>query len=202
MKSNSKLYILTECAVMTALATVLSLIKYSPFTLGGSITLLSMLPIIIIGLRHGPVWGFASSFLYSVIQLVLDLGTVAYVPTPVGIALCVLFDYTLAFSSLGVAGFFRIKPDDFGTKKIPYVKAFSAVAIACVLRFICHFISGVVVWYEITKAGGWNDYVQTVGMYTYSFVYNISYFGPETALTLCGVPIAVIVLKHAGKIKK
>ena len=48
---NKNVIMLCECAVMVALATVLSLIKIE-FPYGGSITICSMLPILIIGYRY------------------------------------------------------------------------------------------------------------------------------------------------------
>jgi len=71
--------------------------------------------------------------------------------------------------------------------------------LACVVRFISHFVNGAVVWYEITKNGDWNEYVHTVGMWIYSFVYNITYIGPETVMTLVAVPAIVMLL---GILKK
>ena len=44
-KSRTNLHILVESAIMIALATVLSLVKLWEMPLGGSITLLSMLPV-------------------------------------------------------------------------------------------------------------------------------------------------------------
>ena len=71
---------------------------------------------------------------------------------------------------------------------------FCGVLLACLVRFMSHFVNGAVVWYEITKNLEWNEYVQTVGMWLYSFVYNITYLGPETLMTLVAVPVIVTVL--------
>ena len=49
---------MTLCALFVALATVLSFIKVYQLPLGGAITLLSMLPIILIGQFLGVKWGF------------------------------------------------------------------------------------------------------------------------------------------------
>ena len=61
--------ILAEGAIMVALATVLSFLKLVQFPWGGSITVLSMLPIIVFALRHGVKRGLAISFVSSLIQL-------------------------------------------------------------------------------------------------------------------------------------
>ncbi|MBP3369029.1 MAG: energy-coupled thiamine transporter ThiT [Clostridia bacterium] len=52
-KSAVSLHVLTECALMIALATVLSLVKIYEAPFGGSVTLLSMAPIIVLSMRHG-----------------------------------------------------------------------------------------------------------------------------------------------------
>ena len=68
---------LVVSAVFIALASVLSLIQ--PFALpqGGGITILSMLPIVILAYRYGMLWGVASAFIYSVIQMFLGFSTVS-----------------------------------------------------------------------------------------------------------------------------
>ena len=54
---NTKTKILVEGAVMVALATVLSFIRVFKLPWGGSITLLSMLPIVLFSIRRGVSWG-------------------------------------------------------------------------------------------------------------------------------------------------
>lgn len=50
---KTKTKVLAECGILIALAAVLSLIKVFKLPWGGSITLLSMLPICLISIRHG-----------------------------------------------------------------------------------------------------------------------------------------------------
>ena len=73
---NSKTLALVEGAAMIALATVLSLIKVYKLPWGGSITLLSMVPICIFSIKRGIGYGMAVSFLYSLVQLFMDLGEI------------------------------------------------------------------------------------------------------------------------------
>ena len=51
----------------------LSLIKVLQMPFGGSITLLSMLPCAMISIMYGLKWGFAASFVESVIQLAFGI---------------------------------------------------------------------------------------------------------------------------------
>ena len=192
MTKKSKLYTLVECAILIAIATVLSIIKIYEAPLGGSVTLFSMVPIILISFRHGIKWGLGSGFVYSVLQLMLGMKNVMYVPGIVGIILCILLDYILAFTVLGLAGIFK-------TDKI--FKIIFATLFLCVLRYICHVLSGAVVWYEITKQGGWNDLVMRTGMWVYSLIYNIQYMLPETIITLVAAPAIVTILSVVNKQK-
>ena len=72
-KTNISVNKLTLSAIFVALATVLSLIKVIKMPLGGSVTLFSMLPIVLISCALGVKWGMAVSFVYSLIQLAFGI---------------------------------------------------------------------------------------------------------------------------------
>ncbi|MDD4773168.1 MAG: energy-coupled thiamine transporter ThiT [Eubacteriales bacterium] len=194
-KVKNKTRILVECAIMIAAATVLSVVIIYEAPLGGSVTLFSMVPILALSFRHGIKWGCASAFVYSVLQLILGIGNVLWVPTARGIVLCVLFDYIIAFTILGFACIFR------RLKTNEYMKILLGIILVCLLRYISHVISGAVVWYEITKEGQWNDLVNKFGMWTYSLIYNIQYMGPETVITLIAAPALHAVVNTIQKKK-
>ena len=157
-------------AVMIALASVLSLIKVYQLPLGGSITLLSMLPIVLLSVKFGPRWGLFSAFVYALVQFALDLpAAMSWGMTPGMWVGCIVFDYLLAFTVLGLAGIFR--------NKGPY-GLYIGIALALVLRFVCHFISGTVIFATWAQEG-WN-------VALYSIVYNGSFMLPELIFTLLG----------------
>lgn len=114
--------LIARIGIALALATVLKMLRIYHFPQGGSITLGSMVPIMLIALMYGPEIGFLTGFLYGILTLILD----PYILSPIQ----VLFDYPLPFTALGVVGFFK-------NKKL------LGVGIAAFVRFICHFISGV-----------------------------------------------------------
>ena len=203
MKRQQQVKILCECAMMVALATVLSMIKVWEAPLGGSVTLFSMVPILICGIVHGVKMGLFSAFAYSLIQLLLGIGTVAYVPDPLGIVLCIFLDYILAFTVLGLAGIFG-KKRFFKNEKASLYTNIALGSLVCVLlRFVCHILSGAVVWYSITKAGAWNDAVFRYGKWTYSLVYNATFMVPEMILTMIAVPVIVLLVRMIwGKVMK
>ena len=203
MKNRTK--IMVECAILIAASVILSFIKIYEAPLGGSVTLFSMLPLMLISVRHGLGWGLGSSFVFSVFKLWMGAGNFAYVPTLVGIIVVILLDYIVAYTSIGLAGIFRKCRFSKNEKTNKTVTVTLGVFVACLARFCSHFVNGAVVWYEITKNLEWNDYVQTVGMWVYSFVYNITYIGPETIMTLVAVPSFVVLLgvmeKHTRSTK-
>lgn len=199
---NKKTRIMVESAVLIAASIILSFIKIYEAPLGGSVTLFSMLPLMIISIRHGLGWGLGSAFIFSVFKLWMGAGNFAYVPTLKGIIVVILLDYIVAYSAIGLAGIFRKATFIKNEKTNLTVTTFFGVLFACVVRFMSHFVNGAVVWYEITKNLEWNEYVQTVGMWLYSFVYNITYLGPETLMTVIAVPAIVTVLGIMKKTEK
>ena len=203
MKRQQQIKILCEAAMMVALATVLSMVKVWEAPLGGSVTLFSMVPILICSIVHGVKMGLFSAFAYSLLQLLLGIGTVAYVPDPLGIVLCILLDYILAFTVLGIAGILTGRRLFKNEKLNLYVGVTLGSLLAVILRFVCHLLSGAVVWYSITKEGGWNDAVFRYGKWAYSFVYNASFMLPEIILTMIAVPLIVLLVRMIwGKVIK
>lgn len=106
MKNNNTKK-LAACAVMVALGAVLSLIKVLQMPFGGSITLLSMLPCAMISIMYGLKWGFAASFVESVIQLAFGItmdGILGWGMTPSALIGTILLDYIVAYTVIGIAG--------------------------------------------------------------------------------------------------
>lgn len=173
---NSKTKILTESAVMIALATVLSFIRVYKLPWGGSITLLSMLPIVLFSIRRGVGPGLGAAFVYSLIQFaqgVMD-GLFGWGLTPGMLIACILLDYIGAFTVLGLAGLFR-------KKGLP--GWICGISLAVILRFVLHFLSGVVIWHSFGEL--WDGFF-TENTYLYSFLYNGCYMLPELIFTLAG----------------
>ncbi|MBQ8911952.1 MAG: energy-coupled thiamine transporter ThiT [Clostridia bacterium] len=77
-KRRSAALRLAEGGVMLALATVLSVFKLADLPYGGSITLASLFPIMLVSYRHGLLFGSMTALLYGVIQQLLGLNTLSY----------------------------------------------------------------------------------------------------------------------------
>ena len=186
MKTNeteSRTKILAECAVLIALASILSLIKIYQMPLGGSITLLSMLPICLISIRHGLKLGFGSAFVYSVIQLIFGIifGGILGWGLTVGIFMAMMiFDYLAAFTVLGIAGIFR-KHGFFGIML--------GTALALFLRFVSHFISGRFLWTNLEAFDFLGISFAEGQPSLYSLIYNGAYMIPEMIFTMIAAPL-------------
>lgn len=73
--TSKKTFLLVEGALMIAMAFVLSYIKLYDMPMGGSITL-EMIPLVIMGLRHGVKWGTFTAAVHGIIQLILGFSNV------------------------------------------------------------------------------------------------------------------------------
>ena len=190
MKQEQKTKILVSSAMMVALASILSVFpKFNGmWPNGGSITLCSMLPIIIISYMYGLKWGFMSSTVFAVIQVMTDLRGIAGMDAMTTF-LVLLLDYGMAFIVLGIGGIFKDKLGN--TAKELCLGSMLAIG----LRFLSHFISGYLLfssyaeWF-FTQEGfalGNSIYatLQNSKMLfvAYSAMYNGSYLLPEIVLT-------------------
>ncbi len=184
MQTKKKnVYKLTLCAVFIALASVLSLIKIYKLPLGGSVTLFSMLPIIMLALLLGVRWGLASSFLYSLIQLGFGItldGLFGWGLTPWSLIGTIFLDYVIPFSLLGLVGFLKSE------KPLNIVLATIAVMV---IRFLCHFLSGVIIF---------DIWCEWESVWLYSLCYNGSFMLPELVFTSvsAGVIFSLPVIKR------
>lgn len=158
---NTKL--IASIGVALALSIVLSFFKLYKLPFGGSVTLGSMVPIILVSLVYGPEVGFLTGLLYGIIDLILD----PYILHPVQ----VLFDYPLPYMALGVAGYFKDK------------KLLGTI-VAVFARFIFHYIAGITFWASTAPKG--------TSPYIYSLVYNGSFLSIDGLICLVIIAVIPI----------
>lgn len=179
---NQKTHTLVECALMVALATILSFITVYKLPQGGDITAVSMMPLVLASFRHGPKWGLLTGFVFGLIQMMLGFENVMYCTTFGAMVLCVILDYLLAYSVMGLSCVFG-KP----IKRRGFSVAFGA-AVTGLLRYLCSFLSGILIWQDYAP--------DTMPVWLYSLTYNGSYMIPEIILTTIA---AVLVMKVLDK---
>jgi thiamine transporter len=122
---------------------------------GGSVTLGSMVPILVIAFRHDFKMGVTTGVIYGLVQMMLG----GWFYSPIGM----LLDYPLAFGVLGIAALFKKQPI-IGT------------VVGLAGRFIFHFISGVVFFWMYAPEG--------VSPVLYSALYNGGYLLAELVISV------------------
>ena len=193
---------LVVSAMLLALGTAISFVSEQiPFLnlpFGGTITLASLAPLVILSYMYGVRWGLGCAFVYSLFQMAVGFRTVSalFIPTDdafmgVGTAfLILLLDYVLAFGSVGFSGIFRNR-----LSKAPALILGSLVG--CALCYVFHVLSGYIFygawaeWFFAESAAkdlavsSWilSNFSGGSLSFLYSLVYNGCYMIPETVIT-------------------
>ena len=173
MSTNLRKFVIS--ALCVALAFVLSFVKVFRMPLGGSVTLMSMFVISMPAYLFGARYGFMSSFVYAILQLVQG-GTMLH-------PLQIFLDYIFAFTCFGIVAFFR------DIKHGSYV----GFLIACIIRWLSSSLSGYIFFREYAPAT-WNPIL-------YTLAYNGGYIFAEYLITIVIVTIPQVKnLLHKYKI--
>jgi thiamine transporter len=170
MKQTLRTRRLVEASLLVALATVLSILKIAELPYGGSITLASMFPILLLSYRHGMRWGLGGGLVYGVLQQLLGLNNLSYFTTWQSILAIIFLDYIIAFAVVGLGGIFRRVVEHQA------ISLGTGALFVCVLRYLCHVVSGATVWAGLSIPDG--------AALAYSFIYNATYMIPEAIILL------------------
>lgn len=210
-KSKDTTVKLTVSAIMVALSTVLSFVKFSELPYGGSVTLFSFVPILFVGYAYGAGWGIGAGLVHGILQTIFGINSAI---SGAGfkwwqVMLCALLDYLIAFGVLGLGGVFK------KSIKNPQASFALGALFACVLKYVSHFFSGYILfggWAEwfFTEGGGTSYGAKILSAYSgnalsavYSLIYNATFSIPETILSIVMVVILISVkpIRKAAGIK-
>lgn len=146
--------------ITIAISFVLSYVKLWEMPQGGSITFVSLLPIMLFAYIYGPKKGVLIGFIYGIMQAMQD----TWIIHPAQF----LLDYPIAFAMIGFAGVFR---NLTALDKLPQVKFILGAILAGLLRFVSHVLSGVFAFgaYAI-DAGQSNFWLYSLGYNSFVFV--------------------------------
>ena len=175
LSKKQKVRRIAESAIMLALATILSELAVVKFPFGGRVTIFSQVPLIVISYRYGVKWGVYTGLASGLVQMLFGMGNFSYVSGIAAYLILIFADYIIAFGALGLGGMFRNKI------KNPGISLSVGGAVVSVIRFICHFISGVTIW------GDYSNGAEAV--WKYSLEYNGGYMLPELIITVAGCAI-------------
>jgi len=176
MKKNLTLRALVEGAIFVALAQILSYLKLFELPQGGSIVI-AMLPIFFYCVRWGFGPGMLASFVYGLLQLLMD-GAYAWGWQSM------LGDYLVAFAVLGVSGLFHGRKGGL----------FTGIVAGSLARFLVHYVVGATVWAAYMPEEFFGMTMTTP--WFYSALYNGSYMLIDMILCLV---LAALLYKPLGK---
>ncbi len=157
-KVKFSIRLIFSIALFGAIAYVLNTIKFIRMPQGGSVTLFSMLPVMLISFIHGRGIGITSGILLGLLKM-LD-GIVFLNPFQF------ILDYMLANMSLGFASMFG------GNSK---VRIILGCGLSGFISVFCNILSGVLFFSEFATNGA--------NIWMYSIIYNFSSVGLEVILT-------------------
>ena len=187
-KFHLRIRALCEGAILLALALVLNMISkplFANLPQGGSVSL-AMFPLLLVAHRWGLGYGLLTGFCYGLLDMLLDGGYAWGWQS-------ILLDYLVAYTALGLGGFFKGKA--WGI--------FPCVAIGSLARFAVHYISGVTLYRIIEPTG--IEGLEGLGVFTnphvYSIVYNGVYMLPNMAIAMVITGFLYVPMKKffAGK---
>ena len=174
---NTKARIITEAAMLIAIAQILSYIKLYRFPQGGSIDA-SMLPIVLFAVRHGAGWGTLAGFVFGVLQYIGGNGIAIDWTSMVA-------DYLIAYAVLGLGA---------GLMKGRRRAMIGGTLLGGFLRFLAHYVVGAVVWGKYMPETFFGMTMTTP--WFYSLLYNAPYMIGSIAIVLV---LAVLLEKPMGK---
>lgn len=157
---------LTISALMIALSMILGQIKLFQMPQGGSITLMSILPIVLCGYLLGTRRGVMAGICVGLLSLIFG----PYVIHPAQL----LLDYPVAFGAMGLSGIARNMKNGL---TIGYVIGIAA-------RYACAVLSGIIFFGAYAPEG--------FNAVTWSLWYNLTYLGVEAIITLVIINIPVV----------
>ncbi len=166
-------------ALAIAMEGISKCIPFFSWPLGGSVSI-TMVPLILVGLYCGPLYGVVISVLFGVFNFLLD-GVISWTPNVTAVILSLILDYVIGFGACGLSSIFRKKffqKDRFA--------CLYATLLCGSVRLVSSFFSGMIVF---TTAF---DYSSTSGLapaftwagFTYSLGYNAGYMLPSIALDI------------------
>ena len=164
----------TKCiataGICVALSFALSYVKLIDMPTGGSVTLVSLLPIMLFSYSYGSKKGIFVAFLYGTLQAIQD----PWLIHPAQFFL----DYPIAFAMAGLAGIFT---DLKAFNKIPQLKFALGAFTGGAMRFVSHVLSGVFAFGAYAVDEGVTNF------WAFSSVYNLYVFVDIALVIVAGV---------------
>lgn len=160
---------LALAGVCVSLSFALSYIKLWDLPQGGSVTLVSLLPVMLFSYLCGTKKGVFVGLVYGLLQSLQD----PYIIHPAQF----LLDYPVAFAMAGLAGVLK----NANAVKLPQVKFALGALFAGIMRYVAHTVSGVFAFSAYALDKGANN------IFVYSAAYNSFVFIDVLLVIVAGV---------------
>lgn len=154
--------------ICVSLSFALSYIKLWDLPQGGSVTLVSFLPIMLFAYLYGAKKGLFVGFVYGLLQSLQD----PYIIHPAQF----LLDYPVAFAMAGLAGVLKNV-----NMKSPQLKFALSALIGGAMRYVAHVLSGAFAFGAYALDAGASN------VFTYSLAYNSFVFADIALVIVAGV---------------
>lgn len=197
--TGTRTKVLVEIALTIALASVLHFVRIWQMPFGGTVSL-EMLPLLVLGLRRGPVAGLVAGALFGFVDFLLEPFFVHWVQ--------LFLDYPIAFGAVGgIAGLWaplwsRLVTSGRVARAVAWVVP-AAVVTASIGRYVAHFVSGVVFFATAAMGGplhnGQSAFMNLAALTkvsVYSAVYNL-YVPISAVACLAAMLVIMPVLERA-----
>lgn len=171
MKKNKKIILICEMALFVAIGIVLDLLQGligSFWPSGGSIGI-AIIATLIFSYRHG-LYGLVCGLITGLLTMLNGIHISPFATNSFHIFLQLGLDYFLSWMVVGFAGLFARK---VATSKYRIYFVIGSSILGGFLKFICHFLSGMIYWPS----------EDTTSQFIYSITYNGSYMLPTIIIS-------------------
>lgn len=175
MKTYQKTLIIAEISILAALALALDyLAQITTGTLypyGGSISI-AMVPIMVISFRRGIIAGVTTGLIVGTIQIIWGGHFLQFFQY--------ILDYPVPYAVVGFAGILK-----FLYKKLSNVQVVLGAIIAGLLRYLSHYLAGVIFWgaYAPEEFKLFGKTIKGFNPNTWSIFYNGLYMIPTIIIS-------------------
>lgn len=202
-KNKLTVKVIVEIAILTAIAFILDYLQgiicdLIPLWPNGGSVGIAMVPIFILSIRRGFIPGMIGGLILGLLDMIDGVWISPVAGDSLFLAfLCVMLDYILGWTLVGLAGVFSKKVKEAEDNKNIVKWATISIVLGGLARLLILFISGAVLWEKGTEILG---ITVDLPWALFSILYNSSYIIPSLILCLA-VIIPIITTKAKFIIK-
>lgn len=197
-KKQLTVRVIVETALLTAFAFILDYLQgiicdFIPFWPNGGSVGIAMVPIFILSIRRGVLPGLLGGLILGLLDMIDGVWISPVAGDSLFLAfLCVLLDYILGWTLVGLTGLLSSKIKQAKTVKSLTSWTLIAIITGGLARFFILFLSGAILWEKGSEILG---ITVDLPWALYSLLYNGSYIIPS--IILCAAVIIPIITTKA-----